>query len=181
MSILNNASAKRVFIGLGGNVGDVIASMVSALTRLNDSQDIQLVAKSSVYKTAPWGDLDQDDFVNSCVELKTVLGPMQLLHSLKAEEARLKRVSTRRWGPRTIDLDILIFDGIEISGNALEIPHPRMTERAFVLMPLSDLAPDEMINDLSISQWLEKCDLDGIEKLDDQKGWISGPTTKATD
>ncbi len=178
MSILSNntlvARTKEVFLGLGGNVGDVVKSMLDALGDMQRSGDIKVIAKSHLYKTPPWGDLDQDDFINSCVKIQTALDPHSLLALLKAEEKTLKRVKSRRWGPRTIDMDILIFDDMTLEDDRLTIPHPRMTARAFVLLPLCDLAPEIEINAISAQDWLAQLDISDIRKLPDQKGWISG-------
>lgn len=176
MSTLSKPVFNTVFIGLGGNVGNVILSMVQALDGLNKHKEIEVVARSSLYKTPPWGDIDQDDFVNACATLSTSLPPIELLRVLKAEEAKLKRVKTRRWGPRTIDLDILIFENIEFANETLEIPHPRMTDRAFVLQPLAELSGSQVVKGRSFHEWLGLCDQSGIEKIPDQLGWVSGPT-----
>jgi len=164
----------KVYIGLGGNIGDVVAAMVEALGSLATNKQIRVVGRSSLYATPPWGDLDQDEFINACALLETTLEASELLIALKVQEKSLKRERTRRWGPRTIDLDILIFEKVEILTPTLEIPHPRITERGFVLMPLNDLNSKIILKDKSISYWLSKTDVTGIRKLEDQSGWISG-------
>ena len=118
-----------VYIGLGGNVGDVEASMRQALALLDKHPQISLIAKSSLYETPPWGDEDQDRFLNACAKLETRLEPDELLGEMKAIEKGLLRKKTRRWGPRTIDLDILLYGETGYKSQALEIPHPRMTDR----------------------------------------------------
>lgn len=164
-----------VYIGLGGNVGDVVSSMVGALNSLNGNEAVRVVARSALYCTPPWGDENQADFVNACAKLETGLGPEALLALLKKQEARLLRKQTRRWGPRTIDLDILLFGDRDFRSEILEIPHPRMHQRAFVLMPLADIAVgDEIVRGKTIAKWLEACDQRGITRLEDQKGWVSG-------
>ncbi|MGB7287030.1 MAG: 2-amino-4-hydroxy-6-hydroxymethyldihydropteridine diphosphokinase [Salaquimonas sp.] len=179
MSTLNSSeevtSNSRIFyIGLGGNVGDVVTSMLQALSGLDEHQYINVLAKSRLYETPPWGDVDQDDFINACAKIQSNLEPIQLLKAMKNQEAELKREKTRRWGPRTIDLDILICENLTFKNEKLEIPHPRMLERSFVLKPLLDIAPDLQIADKAIRDWLETCDLEGIKELPDQKGWVSG-------
>lgn len=164
----------KVYIGLGGNIGDVVSAMVEALGSLAHNEKTRVVGRSSLYGTPPWGDLNQDDFINACALLETTLDANELLIALKNQEKALKRETTQRWGPRTIDLDILIFENVEISTSTLEIPHPRMTERGFVLMPLNDLNSEIMLKDKPISYWLNETDVTGIKKLEDQSGWISG-------
>jgi 2-amino-4-hydroxy-6-hydroxymethyldihydropteridine diphosphokinase len=163
-----------VYIGLGGNIGEVVASMAQALHVLDKHPSIRVLERSNLYTTPPWGDLDQDDFINACAKLETRLPPEGLLVELKKAEKHLKRKRTRRWGPRTIDLDILFFEGVEMKTETLEIPHPRMTERGFVLMPLNDLAPGLTIKGRSVNQWLKKIEVAGINRLDDHSSWISG-------
>lgn len=177
MSTLNNTSLYTVYIGLGGNMGDVVSSMLSALNALNKHPKIKWKAASSLYQTPPWGDVDQEEFINAAAHLETTLSPRELLTVLKSEEARLKRTKTRRWGPRTIDLDILTFGNVEVDEEGLQIPHPRMGERGFVLLPLSDLTKSLKIQKNTVSELLERCDLTGIKKLKDQNGWKSGLIT----
>lgn len=171
----------KVFIGLGGNVGDVVASMVEALNALEQNKAIRVIKRSALYATPPWGDLNQDDFINACALLETTLMPQELLGVLKSQEKTLKRETTRRWGPRTIDLDILLIDTVEMKTRLLEIPHPRMTGRGFVLMPLNDLDFEITIQGKAITQWLIETDLTGIQKLEDQSGWVSGQTINSED
>lgn len=163
----------KVYIGLGGNVGNVVSSMVEALKGLNQHPRIRLIGCSSLYATPPWGDVDQDDFINSCALLETSLSPEEFLSVLKDQEKLQKREKTRRWGPRNIDLDILVFENIRMKTPRLEIPHPRMTNRGFVLQPLYDLDKNLRIMEKSISHWLGQADLSGIKKLPDQSGWVS--------
>jgi 2-amino-4-hydroxy-6-hydroxymethyldihydropteridine diphosphokinase len=98
-----------------------------------------LVARSSFYRTAPWGILDQDNFINAVVALETKLAPLELLHALQRTERELGRVQTYRWGPRVIDLDILAYDDLVLETAELTLPHPHLFERAFVLAPLSEI------------------------------------------
>ena len=169
----------RIFIGLGGNVGDVIGSMVAALHGLDGHKDIWVIARSHLYRTPPWGDANQDDFINACAMLETGLQPIELLAVIKDLEKKLKRTKTRRWGPRTIDLDILLFGDVELDSATLEIPHPRMTERAFVLMPLADLDDQVLVRGKSVRHWLSQADLAGIARIEDQGGWVSGTSSHA--
>ena len=170
----------QVYVGLGGNIGDVVSNMVAALDALHQQKDIRVVARSHLYSTPPWGDIDQPDFVNACALIETCLLPEEILKILKDEEKRLKRKKTRRWGPRVIELDILVFGEISIDTPILEIPHPRMTERAFVLKPMSELNASLYVNGKTIRQWLAEADISGIKKLEDQSGWSSGSTISST-
>lgn len=132
--------SERVFIALGTNLGDQEANLQRAKAAL--SPEVHLVRESPIYETAPWGFEDQPNFLNQVIEARTDLSPRALLAHLKAIEARLGRQKTFRNGPRLIDLDILFYGSRIIRENDLEIPHPRLADRAFVLVPLKDLAPD---------------------------------------
>jgi 2-amino-4-hydroxy-6-hydroxymethyldihydropteridine diphosphokinase len=127
----------RANIGLGANLGDPIATMQSALRRLEAHG--RVVARSSLYRTPAWGVTDQPPFVNAALTLETALEPLPLLAVLKGLEAELGRVTTIRWGPRAIDLDILTFGDLRLDEAGLTIPHPSMRERAFVLVPLAEI------------------------------------------
>ena len=132
----------RVFIGLGSNVGDrrgQIEAAVAGMARLPGTEVVQV---SSIIETEPVGVREQGRFLNGVAELETALGPEELLDALKEIERDLGRVRTERWGPRTIDLDILLYDNKVIRAQALQVPHPLMCEREFVLAPLAEIAPD---------------------------------------
>lgn len=130
----------RAYIGLGGNIGDPRASMRLALARLRDSGDI--ITVSSLYETAPQGFVDQPAFLNAALILETALAPEELLEVLLNIEQELHRKRTFRNAPRTLDLDILLYDERVEDGPLLTIPHPRMHLRAFALAPLAEIAPD---------------------------------------
>lgn len=136
---------KQAWIGLGGNVGDVRSTMRDALSQL-DAEDCQVATVSSLYETPPWGFTEQPRFLNACASLRTALAPAALLARLHEIEAALARVRTRRWGPRTIDLDLLAYEGFSGTDPALSVPHPRIAERPFVLVPLAEIAPGLMID-----------------------------------
>ena len=136
---------KAAWIGLGGNVGDVRASMVAALDRLGEG-GCRVQAVSSLYETPPWGPVEQARFLNACVTVKTDLAPITLLALLHAIETELSRVRRERWGPRTIDLDLLAYESFVSGSDELTVPHPRIAERAFVLVPLAEIAPDLVID-----------------------------------
>ncbi len=129
-----------VYLGLGANLGDRAATFVAARGRL--APDVQVLACSSLYETAPWGVLEQPPFLNAVCQVQTALSPTALLAYLKAREDELGRVPSFRWGPRAIDIDILLYDDLVLNAEQLTLPHPRLHERAFVLIPLQELAPE---------------------------------------
>ena len=129
-------------VGLGGNVGDVAASFRSALSALDAAAGIRVVRVSSLYRTAPVGGVEQDDFLNAAALLDVELAPSALLRVLLAVEADHARVRDVRWGPRTLDLDLLWIDGDVVADPDLVVPHPRLHERRFALAPLVEVAPD---------------------------------------
>jgi len=133
-----------VLIALGGNVGDVRATFQKAISNICGMTQAALLARSSDYATPPWGDEQQARFINACIEIETSLDPHALLFTLHKIEARFgrDRASERRWGPRTLDVDVLWIDGVTLDDPDLIVPHPRMWERRFVVAPLADLAPD---------------------------------------
>ena len=130
-----------VFIGLGSNQGEKIKNCETAIGEFLQSVGGVLVSQSSWHRTEPWGIEDQDWFINGVIQVKTGLEPYELLNRLKQIESRLGRKDNGRWGPRTIDLDILFYDDLLFESEDLEIPHPRISERKFVLLPLVEVAP----------------------------------------
>jgi 2-amino-4-hydroxy-6-hydroxymethyldihydropteridine diphosphokinase len=128
-------------IGLGSNLGDSRSILTSAIDRLRSHPQIEVSAVSSWYTTAPIGP-PQPDYLNGCATLQTSLEAMDLLNSLHSIEAEFGRVRQEFWGARTLDLDLLLYDDLIIDLPTLKVPHPRMLERAFVLVPLSEIAPD---------------------------------------
>jgi 2-amino-4-hydroxy-6-hydroxymethyldihydropteridine diphosphokinase len=157
----------EALIGLGGNVGDVRTTLNAAIDRLCDGVEVRLVARSSDYRTPPWGVTDQAPFVNACIAVDTTLAPAALLARALAVERALGRKRTReqRWGPRTIDIDLLAYDDAVVARPDLVLPHPRLFERAFVLVPLAEIAPDRVIKGMSIRDALARIDVAGIERL----------------
>jgi 2-amino-4-hydroxy-6-hydroxymethyldihydropteridine diphosphokinase len=131
-----------VYLGIGSNLGDRRASIEAALARLAALPHTRVVTVSSLIETDPVGVTDQPRFLNAVACLETDLAPHYLLVELQSIEDQLGRVRTRRWGPRTIDLDILLYDELVIETDELTIPHPRMAERRFVLAPLAEVAPE---------------------------------------
>lgn len=131
----------RVYIGLGANLGEPVENLKAALKLINESPDLAVTKASSVYLTEPVGYEDQPWFYNCVAEIQTNQTPVRLLETLQGIENELGRVRDIRWGPRTVDLDILLYDEIQIGEQHLTIPHPRMKERAFVIVPLAEIAP----------------------------------------
>lgn len=129
-----------IYLGLGTNLGDRLRNLQKAVSSL--SPVMSVTAVSPIYQTDPWGVTDQPAFFNLCLEATTTLNPQTLLHYLKNLETELGRQKTIKWGPRLIDIDILLYNDKIVKANNLTIPHPHMTERAFVIVPLADIAPD---------------------------------------
>jgi 2-amino-4-hydroxy-6-hydroxymethyldihydropteridine diphosphokinase len=129
----------RAFLGLGSNMGDRVRYLRDAVSTL---REVGLVAQSPVYETDPVGGPDQERYLNLVVELRTDRSPHELLGVCHRLEAAAERVRVERWGPRTLDVDVLWIDGVDIADDDLVVPHPRMWERRFVVAPLHDLAPD---------------------------------------
>ena len=154
-----------VAIALGANVGDKKRFVDNAVEALVRAGDIGLRRRSSYYRTEPWGVTDQDWFVNACILVETELTPLALLDRCLAVEAGLGRVRDRRWGPRTIDLDLLLCDGVTMREERLELPHPRLAERAFVLVPLAEIAPDWRVGSRTVLELVASLDTSGIERL----------------
>lgn len=132
----------QAYLGLGSNIGDREQQLREAIDILNNYQYITVIQESPIYETAPVGYTEQPNFLNLCVEVSTALTPHELLERCLQTEQQLHRVRKERWGPRTLDVDILLYDDKIIDDSDLTVPHPRMVERAFVLIPLNDIAPD---------------------------------------
>ncbi|MBO3760666.1 2-amino-4-hydroxy-6-hydroxymethyldihydropteridine diphosphokinase [Ciceribacter sp. L1K23] len=145
--------------------------MADALARLDGRDDCRVVSVSKLYRTPPWGKTDQADFLNCCALIETRLAPQPLLELCLSIEREMKRVRIERWGPRTIDIDILTYDDQDVSTETLAIPHPRITERAFVLVPLADIAPELDIAGKSVRDWTSIVDAGGIEAASADGGW----------
>lgn len=174
MSISIEDGWRPATLGLGGNIGDPVAAMALALRRLDARRDCRVTAVSRLYRTPPWGKPDQADFYNACAAIETSLSPAGLLAVCLDIERDMKRVRSERWGPRTLDIDILTFDGLQIDEQALTVPHPRMTERAFVLMPLADLDGGLMVKGRAVADWLAGLDTQGIAVANENRAWWRG-------
>ncbi len=154
-------------LGLGSNLGDTKANIDNAVAALNAVEGITVLQKSSDYRTPPWGPVPQDDYRNCCITVETVLSPRALLNAGLDVEQHLGRVRDVRWGPRTIDIDLLIYDHASIAEEGLQVPHPRMGERAFVLIPLTEIWPDApLLDGRTAEEALVTCpEKEGIYKL----------------
>ena|ERR1700753_1328038 len=168
-----NASKRKAgaLIALGGNVGDVRATFARAIPEICCIAQARLVARSSDYITPPWGDLAQPPFINACIAVETGLDALALLSALQEIEQQFgrERSAERRWGPRTLDLDLIAYDDISMQSPALTLPHPRLFERAFVLVPLHEIAPDRIISGRSVRAALGCLPTEGIERLPDME------------
>jgi 2-amino-4-hydroxy-6-hydroxymethyldihydropteridine diphosphokinase len=158
-----------VLIGLGGNVGDVRATFQKAIANICGMMQAALVARSSDYSTPPWGEEKQDRFINACIEIETSLDPHALLFTLHKIEKKFGRDRSQetRWGPRTLDLDLIAYDNVKLDKPELTLPHPRLFERAFVLVPLAEIVPDRTIGDSRVSDAVARVSTAGIERLPD--------------
>jgi len=157
----------EAFIALGGNVGDVRSSFGRAIALLCDGAAVRLTARSSDYRTPPWGLTDQPPFVNAVIAVTTSLSPHELLARAEKCERAIGRDRTleRRWGPRSIDIDLLAYDDLVLNDPDLILPHPHLFERAFVLVPLAEIAPERVIAGVRVRTALERVDTSGIERL----------------
>jgi 2-amino-4-hydroxy-6-hydroxymethyldihydropteridine diphosphokinase len=160
-----SATGFDCIIALGSNLGDKAGNIDLAIELLTTSGDISLVGRSRNFATDPWGKLDQDWFVNACVAVTTKLPPRELLARCKDIERRMGRVATEKWGPRVIDLDLLIYRDTVVHERDLVLPHPHIAERAFVLAPLMDIAPDLIVRGKSVRELLAAIDKGGVRPL----------------
>jgi len=157
-------------VGLGGNVGEVAQTLAEAVRALAALPGSRLLRASRVYRTPAWGRRDQPDFLNAAAMLETTLPPRQLLDALLAVEQRFGRARAAggddRWGPRTLDLDLLLYGDAIVDEPGLQVPHPHLHERAFALVPLAEIAPDAVIpRHGSVRAALAGLDADGIEAI----------------
>jgi 2-amino-4-hydroxy-6-hydroxymethyldihydropteridine diphosphokinase len=157
----------EALIALGGNVGDVRKTFEEAIACLCRDESVRLLARSSDYRTPPWGVTEQPAFVNAAIAVATSLGPHELLGRTTDCEYRLglDRARKQHWGPRNIDIDILAYDDLVLNDPDLILPHPRLLERAFVLVPLAEIAPYRVIAGIKAKDALARVDGSGIERL----------------
>ncbi len=159
------AESVTAYLGLGGNLGDRLAALTEALLLLDSTPGMRRTACSSVYETEPWGVAEQPHFLNLVAGYETTLPPVGLLAVCKKVESQVGRTESYRWGPRLIDVDILLYgdQAVSVADPDLQIPHPRMTQRAFVLIPLAEIAADAIMPGRKelIAQFISK--VDGVE------------------
>ena len=157
----------EALLALGGNVGNSRAILDRAVALLCDGNEVRLKARSSEYRTPPWGFKYQSPFINLCIAVETELSPRGLLARAQAVELQLgrDRAHEKRWGPRTADIDIIAYDDLSVDELGLTLPHPRLFERAFVLLPLAEIAPDRVIGGRKVRDALDHVDSAGIERL----------------
>jgi len=158
------ARAVPVGSGLGSNVGDRAASIARALNEIEAREIASITARSSLWRTPPWGYTEQEDFANLCVLAETCLSPAELLSAIKRLEADLGRTAGIRWGPRVIDIDILFYDDLTSEEAALTLPHRELFRRAFVLVPLAEIAPNLMIGGRKVGDAAREIEQAGIRK-----------------
>jgi len=151
------ADHERVFLGLGSNEGDVQANLLRAIEELKKLNGTTLEASSTFVETEPWGVTDQPCFLNAVIEIRTVLEPSELLSAIERIECALGRKPTYRWGPRVIDIDILVYGHRTVVTPKLVIPHPYITQRDFVIRPLREIAP-EVAAGLADGTWIKADD-----------------------
>ena len=162
---MKNFNNHIVYIALGSNLGNRHENLKEAIAAL--SPQLEVKAKSHVYETPPWGYEDQPRFLNQVLKAQTYLQPEQLLKHLKRLEIALGRTTSFQNGPRLIDIDLLLYDDLVMNTPSLTVPHPRMHERGFVLLPLMDIAPDLVhpVTKKSVREMLASCDLGGITQV----------------
>jgi 2-amino-4-hydroxy-6-hydroxymethyldihydropteridine diphosphokinase len=160
----------QVFIGLGSNLADPRSQVLTAYAAMNQLPKTRCLALSPLYQSRAIGPV-QPDYINAAARVSTDLAPVELLEALQDIERRQHRVRIEHWGPRTIDLDILLIDDLTINHERLTVPHPYLSERSFVLAPLHDLAPDLRLPDgSSLAERLQACDRDALTRLPDDQG-----------
>lgn len=155
----------KVYLSLGSNMGDRQLYLEEAMNLLGQIESIEIRKVSSFYETVPVGYLDQDLFLNVAVEIETILKPEALLEACQSVEHKLHRKRLIRWGPRTVDVDIIFYDDIKLVSENLEIPHPRALERAFVMWPIYEIAEDLIVQNRMIKDIVKTLPKEGIRKL----------------
>ena len=157
----------EALLALGGNVGEVRRTLDRAINTLCSGDTVRLVARSSDYRTPPWGVLDQPSFINAVIAVETTLAPDALLARAQGVEQAFgrDRPNEHRWGPRTLDIDLIAYDNLTLTSPDLTLPHPRWKERGFVVVPLAEIVPDHSIAGIRIKDAVAAVDQAGIEKL----------------
>lgn len=158
----------NVYLSLGTNMGDKLYNLRAAIDMLDENKDIKVTKESKVYETKAWGYTEQDNFLNICIKVETTLVSKEFLRVCHDVEESLHRERVIRWGPRTIDLDILFFNDLISDDEELTLPHPRIKERAFVMLPLMDLEEKILLDGKEIKYYLDllpKEELEGVKEL----------------
>ena len=163
--------ARTAYLSLGSNLGNREETLRKAVRQLAAADGVKTLAVSSLYETEPWGKKDQPSFLNIAVSQQTTLLPEELLALAQAVETELGRMRHERWGPRTVDVDILHIEGVERKTPTLTLPHPFMTERAFVLVPLAEIAPDLVVMGRTVEAWEKSVDDGSVIRVAGQE-WI---------
>lgn len=156
---------EAVYVGLGSNLDTPEDHILRAISEFKQIKNTHLIASSSLYQTKAWGVVEQDDFINAVVKLRTTLSPEALFDALMEMEKAHLRVRKERWGPRTLDCDLLLFGQHRIDSQRLTVPHPGLTVRATVLIPLAEIAPQLVIDNQPISYYLQLCDKSSVKRL----------------
>lgn len=156
---------KLAYLSLGSNIGDKKKYLYDAIKLLDGYKGIRIVKLSSLYETSPWGYTEQDLFMNLVVLIETSLSPVELLDCCQFIEQELGSVRLIKWGPRVIDVDILLFEDETINTERLTIPHPFMTERDFVMIPLCEIAKDLKIDGITVETIIQKFDQKALKKV----------------
>jgi 2-amino-4-hydroxy-6-hydroxymethyldihydropteridine diphosphokinase len=165
--MIARTAVAEAFVGLGANLENPLRQVRQAISELDAIEDTRVLVSSSLYRSAPVGYADQPDFINAVAKLRTGLSPHELLDALHGIENRHGRKRSVRNAPRTLDLDLLLYGTLVVDEDGLTLPHPRMHERAFVLLPLAEIAPDAPLpGHAPLSQLLVHVDRSGVEKLD---------------
>lgn len=167
-------SVPEIGLGFGSNVGDKIGNLERAMARVFDGSALRFRAASSIWRSAPWGFVDQDWFANACAVGETELSPEAALAFTQGVEEELGRHKTFRWGPREIDVDILYLGDAKVASQRLIVPHKEMFNRAFVLAPLAEIRPDLVLDGVSIRDAAEAADREGLEII--APPWRPGPS-----
>ena len=165
--LANSNQVNIAYIGLGSNLGSPIQQILSARKEIIDLADIEEIAFSNLYASSPMGPQDQPDYINAAMSIKTTLPPLELLHVLQKLEIAHDRVKKQHWGARTLDLDLLVYGDVQMSTVELTLPHPGVSERAFVLYPLFDCNPDLVITGKgAVAELIKRCQFFNLRRLD---------------
>lgn len=159
----------KTYLALGSNLGNRLENLHQAVAMLDDHPQIQVLEKAGIYETEPYGDVPQDDFLNTVISVETTLSPRELLKYIHKVEKRLGRERLIHWGPRTIDIDILLMEGQTLTTPELTIPHVELTKRSFVLIPLQDIYHEKLYNK-PLDEWIQASGNAHEVKIS-QEGW----------